>query len=470
MRIPHILMAAVLCTGALLASCATRHAYYLTLQGLAEQGRYADASSLVESARKKAYGDKNELLYLLDKGFYLHLAGDYAESNEYFEQAKKIAEYHFTKSMTTEASTLLVSDNTRPYYGEDFERALVNVFCALNYLMLNSPSAALVEARQVDQYLTTLQTNYGDRMTYREDPFARYLMGMIFENQGMVNDAFISYRLALDAYAAGRESFGVAVPRELIGDALRTAGRLGFSDEIAAITRDYHGLPPPPAPPSEGEVVVLIYAGFAPEKQETIFEIAFGKAWSYVGAFKVPPGEEAKVEQAAGIARAILYDDQIRVAFPSFERVPSRVSRVNIFVDDRQADAELVADISAIARCSLQDRIARVRVRAIARAAVKYTLARQISQKINNDADNEALGWLTKKALTVAASATERADLRSWRSLPDRILLCRLPVYAGTHTVSLQVYDEDGSSRRETVRDVVVTPGKKTFTIVRAPW
>lgn len=466
----HILIAAVLCAGGLLASCATRHAYYTSLRGLAEQGRYADASSFVESSRKKAYGDKNQLLYFLDKGFFLHLAGDYAESNECFEQAKKIADYYFTKSLSTEASTLLVSDNARPYYGEDFERALVHVFCALNYLMLNSPSAALVEARQVDQFLTTLQVNDGARMTYREDPFARYLMGMIYENQGMINDAFISYRLALDAYSAGREPYGVAVPRELVADAVQTATRLGFTDETTAITRTYEVALPPPTPASEGELIVLVYAGFAAEKQETIFEIAFGKAWSYVGAMNVPPGEESQVEQAAGIARAILYDDQIRVAFPSFVRGTSRVTRVNISVEDRQAEAEIVEDISAIARHSLQDRIARVRVRAIARAAIKFALARQVSQKIQQNPDNDALGWLAKKALMVASTATERADLRSWRSLPDRVLLCRLPLYAGTHTVSVQVYDAEGAARRETLRNIIITPGKKTFAVVRAPW
>lgn len=466
----HILIAAVLCAGGLVASCASRHAYYVSLRSLAEQGRYADASSLVESSRAKAYGEKNELLYFLDKGFFLHLAGDYADSNEYFEQAKKIADAHFTKSLTTEASTLLVSDNTRPYYGEDFERALVHVFCALNYLMLNSPSAALVEARQVDQFLTTLQVNYGESITYREDPFARYLMGMIYENQGMVNDAFISYRLALDAYSAGREPYGVAVPQELVADALKTAARLGFTDEVADITRTYGAGLPSPTPPSEGELIVLVYAGFAAEKQETIFEIAFGKAWAYVGALQVPPGEESQVEQAAGIARAILYDEQIRVAFPRFERVPSRISRVNVSVEDRQSDAEIVEDVSAIARHSLEDRIARVRVRAIARAAIKFSLARQVSQKIQGDSGNDALGWLAKKALMVASSATERADLRSWRSLPDRILLCRLPLYAGTHTVTVQSYDAEGAVRRETLQNVVITPGRKTFAVVRAPW
>ncbi|MGA2089875.1 MAG: hypothetical protein ABSH12_00240 [Endomicrobiales bacterium] len=449
-------------------SCATNSAYYNNLNGLTSQGRYLDAASLIEQSKHDVYGEKNALLFYLDKALLLHLGGNYTGSNDCFERAKKLSDQYFTKSVTTEASTLLINDTMRPYYGEDFERALINVFCALNYIMIGSPMEALVEARQVDQFLTTLQVNYGYKNKYKEDAFARYLMGMIYENQNQINDAFISYRQALDAYSAGIKAYGLPVPRALISDALRMAQQLGFSDEIRDITRTW-GIPVgKPLAESDGELIILDYNGFSAEKVETVFEIAFGRAWAYVGAMTVKGDEQSQVDQAGAIARSILSDEQVRMAFPKYTRVPYRIMRFSATADDSQSTSEVVDDISAIAERSLDDRITRIRIRTIARAAIKFALAHKISQKVEEQSGNAALGWLTKKALSVASTATEHADLRSWRSLPDRILMARMPLFAGTHTVVVKFYDSHGAEiQNEILNNVVIKPGKKTFAIVR---
>ncbi|HMX95517.1 MAG TPA: hypothetical protein PKC50_09755, partial [Elusimicrobiota bacterium] len=148
------------------------------LNGLVARGEFAQAAVRVEGA-KDSYGAKNALLFELDRAFLLQLAGDWATSNTVFEQAKRTAKDLFTKSVTAEASTFLVSDNMRPYYGEDFERALIHVFCAVNYTLLGQPAEALVECRQVDFYLKTLQADFGRKNAHTEDAFARYLAGLL---------------------------------------------------------------------------------------------------------------------------------------------------------------------------------------------------------------------------------------------------------------------------------------------------
>ena len=54
----------------------------------------------------------------------------------------------------------------RPYYGDDFERAMIHVFNALNYVYLKQLDDALVEARRVDLFLNKLQTDYGHKKYY----------------------------------------------------------------------------------------------------------------------------------------------------------------------------------------------------------------------------------------------------------------------------------------------------------------
>jgi tetratricopeptide (TPR) repeat protein len=463
----------VLC-GAVLTSCASQGAYYQNVNQLVATGNYAQAAALTEQSKEKVYGAKNALLFYLDRGMLLHLSGEYRESNAAFEKAKSIAQSYFTKSITTEASTLLVNDTMRPYYGEDFERALINVVCALNYAALGEDDEALVEARQVDAFLTALQTRYGRKGFYTEDPFARYLMGMLYENRGRVNDAFISYYKALESYDDNARRFGVAVPRRLVADALRTARQLGFRDDIAAIERRWGAAEELVPQPGDGEIVVVHYDGPAPVKADSFFEIAFGKAWLYVDAIRPQGEEQAQVEQAAAIARSILFDEQVRMAFPRYEPAVYQIRSVQAQLEDAgavvgpAASSELAENVGAIAVACLDDRIIRVRARTIARAAIKYALSQKISQSVERNSNNEALGWLTKKALRVASTATELADKRSWRSLPDRIGIVRLSAPAGTHRVRL-AFRGPGGEVVETriISDITVRAGKKTFVVVK---
>ena len=454
--------------------CATPAAYYHNMNSLVAAGRYGEAAAAGEQSRQKVYGRKNELLYHLDRGFLLHIAGSYAESNEAFENAKRVANEHFTKSVTAEASTLLVSDNMRPYYGEDFERALIHVFCALNYVLMGRESEALVEARQVDHFLKTLRTNYNHKSGYTEDAFARYLMGMIYENQGAVNDAYISYYKALENYDSYAAVYGVPVPKKLIADTFRTARALGFSDDVRALEKKWGKVEAPAPDAGCGEVVVIGYNGLAPVKVDSFFEISFGRAWSYVEAADVEGEEEEQVEQARAIARNILAEEQVRMAFPKYVPAEYRVSVIDASVisnsgaapyDDK---AETVENIGALAKTTLAGRIARVRVRTIIRAAVKFALTHNISRSVAKNSNDELLGWLVKKTLSIASTATELSDKRSWRSLPDTISMARLTAPAGACRLSLTMRDAAGAAvGTSTIENVTVRPGKKTFIIIR---
>jgi hypothetical protein len=454
----------------LLAGCATSAGYYQKIDGLMYSGRFAEAATLSDQSKNSVYGSKSLLLYHLDRGLLLHYAGEYADSNVHFEKAKRLAATYFTKSISAEASTLLVNDAQRPYAGEDFERALIHVFAALNYACLSQESEALVEARQVDHFLKTLQVNQGADAQYKEDAFVRYVMGMLYENQGDVNNAFISYRKALEAYARYHEYYSVPAPADLIADAARTARKLGFRDEEREILRDWGTVSRSTAAVAGGEAVILAYTGFSAEKIDSVFEIAFGKAWSFVGGFSVQGKDAQQIDQAGTIARAILSDEQVRVAFPRYARVPSVIATVTARAEasDVSVSGVIVEDISAIAEKNLDERITRVRVRAIARAAVKFALARGLSQKIEERSGNEALGWIARKTLAVASAATEHADTRSWRSLPDRIMMMRLPLPSGTQAIVVTFIDGTGMERStRRWENVQITDGKKTFIVVR---
>ncbi len=458
-----------------LVSCAGPNMYYKRLDDLVINGQYKEASVLANTSRQKEYGEKNALLYYFDYGMLLHLSGNYSESNIAFEKAKSIAEEYFTKSITTEASTFLVNDTMRPYYGEDFERALIHIFSALNYVLLGQDQEALVEARQVDHFLNTLQTNYGYKNVYKEDAFARYLMGMLYENMGEINDAYISYQQALEAYGAYFKSYAVVPPPKLISDIIRTGRKLGFNDEVAQIEKKWT-VPKDnlTTNPSEGELVILHYNGLSPVKAEDFFEISFGKGWLYVGNV-TPQGEDAKqVEQAGAIARSILATDMIRIAFPKYVPVDYKIKNSKIRIVDLNKDfeaGELVQDVGKIAEANLNDRITRIRTKAIARAAVRYALSKKVVQAISSNQrkeDRELVGFLANAALNTLSTAIEHADTRSWRSLPDKIFLQRIVLPEGNHSIQMLCYNQFGSViSTKNVENIKIKAGKKTFIVVR---
>jgi uncharacterized protein len=460
----------------ILSACATTTRYYEGLNDFIKKDDYASALSYLEKSKQEAYGEKNALLYWMDKGYLLHLEGKYEESNIAFEKAKSLAQEFFTKSVTAEASTLLISDNMRPYYGEDFERALINVFSALNYIFLENPDEALVEARQVDHFLETLQVNYGYKNTYKEDAFARYLMGLIFEDKGEVNDAYVEYMKALDAYEQNAGIYGTPVPDMLPKDALRCALKLGIKDDAKELQKKWklEAADGGRLPPSCGELVIIHYNGVAPNKIDSFFEISFGKAWLHVESVQTEGEEEEQVEQAKAIARNIFAEEQVRMAFPKYIRSPYQIDNFTCEVQDSTGSLKtavkgvLAENIGAIAEKSLDDRIARIRIRTIARAAIKFALTQKIAQKVDENNNNRALTWLVKKSLSIASTATEMADKRGWRSLPDQIRIARAVATEGKHDIQLTFTDNIGRIvARRTLKDVLIKPGKRAYVAIR---
>ena len=183
--------------------CALSGGYYPTLEQQFARHDYS-AADVTVSQHAAEYGERNAVLYYLDRGLTLHLAGRYAESNAVLAQAEARIDTLYTKSITTGVSSLFTNDTLLPYEGEDFEKVQLNLIAALNYVYLGQLDEALVEARKVDLKLTAYDNQYAAKPVYKEDAFARYLSGILYETRGELNDAFIAYRKALDAYEAYR--------------------------------------------------------------------------------------------------------------------------------------------------------------------------------------------------------------------------------------------------------------------------
>jgi hypothetical protein len=242
---------------------------------------YSDSFSVIESdmatqrfgaaldtLERQKHQKRDQVLYLLNKAMLERMNGDFAASNRTFERPTSM-DALCGVSIREQALSFAINDATRSYTGETYERVLVHLYTALNYLQLGDLIDARVEALQVDERLREIAQKIPESR-YTEDALARYLTGMIYEEMGERSDAMISYRQAYEAYRRYREKYGVTVPSYLKQDLLRLSQQLGLSQEMRQYQKEFqieHWMSAEELA-QKGELVFILQDGLAPIKRE----------------------------------------------------------------------------------------------------------------------------------------------------------------------------------------------------------
>jgi len=401
-------------------------------------------------------GGPDYLLVLLERGLLLHYGGDFVASNEVFQEAEDLVEELYTKSLSNEALSLLSSDNVRPYDGATFERVMIHYYRALNYIALNAPPDALVEARKANQALAFYTADLDDP-AYGDDPFLQLCTGLLYEWGGEWDDALVSYRNAEAAYVAAAERGGPEVPAVLTRSLVRTAERMGAND-IAQRYAELYPIGDTLAPgPGEGEIVLLIEVGFVPRLVEERVDIPILKTdrqdasavWVVSGNAYHRIGSSYRKTELAYI---------LSIAYPVFTDVPPRTRAVTLELSGQSPELELCSDLDYNAHLNWEDRKSSVILRTIGRAFLKYLAKKQAEDK------DEALGFI----VDLLGSITESADVRSWRGLPHDIYALRMPLPEGTHDLTLSARDGRGKPvDAVTLNGVEVEAGEATWVTYR---
>lgn len=401
---------------AALAGCASARMSDTETDRLFRSGDYDGAAARLRAGFDEhgQESGRDSLLYLFDLGLSLHMAGKYEESNSVFLKADKLAEIKDYTSLATEAGTLLVSENMKSYKAEDFEYVLVSAYLAMNYAALGQFEDALVEARRVNRKLG-LMVSEGKR-PYKQNAFARYLSGILYESQRDWDDAWIDYKETLKLApqlgpTVGPHAIRVARLGGHRDDADRLQAELKLS---AADVEDAMKLGPKGG---LGEVVVLYQNGISPRKRPSPM------------LHSVPE------------------------FYPRFN--PVLGARVSLG-DAAVGQTTLFHDIEATAIENLKDKYAGIIAKKVAGIVAKEVVADQVAKQTKN----EGLGALASLILHVA----DQADVRSWNLLPRDLQVLRVPVKPGLHTIKLQPIGADGVTYEKAVQ---VEAGKKAFVTFR---
>ncbi len=362
----------------------------------------------------------NDVLACLNKGMLRRMTDDYTGSNQIFEIAKQQMESLYGVSITDAAASVTINDAVRDYKGDRYEQVLLHAYMAMNYLQLGEPDSARVEMLQADVKMM----EWGEQPD--EDPFVRYFAGMIYEAIGEEDQALVSYRKARDVYIATRNEQLLEVPLMLKKDLLRLLASQGLWDEYNRLKSEYGlaNFKPTKVSGNFGELIVILNNGLAPIREETAIMTFSSEVQSTV-----------------------------RVAFPVYKTEAFPVKKTRLNISGKLFDLETVENIDALARQALDHDMPLVMARAVARAVVKYQ-----SQKGAQD-QHALAGFL----LTVTNLATERADTRSWTTLPQEIQVARVMLPAGQQDVSIEVVNAAGRVIDTIDASVNIIPQQRSF-------
>ncbi len=340
------------------------------------------------------YRKSDKLLYLLNRGTILHVAGSYKESNKVFESAEDLIELYDKQGAARQVAATVTNDWALRYTGEKFERLLINVFKMLNYAALNEWDEALVEVRRIN-------TNYEDFFKnkdkeYLDNVFAKYFQAMVWKVNGKPNDAYIDLKhIALGGHkipGLEKELYCLSKKIGMYSDSEMWRKKFNLDKNIKCESAK-----------GEVELIYVLEAGRAPKKVSTEHEA----------------------------------DLQV-LPVPAYERCPADFVKARVSIGKKSEATYVLEDVAETAEASLKDLMPGIISRAVARLVVKEGAAVAVGKEVDS-----GLGI----ALGILMLATNRADTRSWLTLPETMQMARLSVKKRVYDIKVEYLDSNGHAR-----------------------
>jgi hypothetical protein len=402
----------------LLTACASYTDDVKVVQQAFRSGQYSEALQKLDASGLKEQ-TRNRLLYFLERAMILDRQGEREQSRQLLMQADRVVDELYTTSVSKSAASFVFNDSAQDYSGEDYEKVAIHTMLAHSFIEDGKLKEARVEAARINTRLNEINSGYEDNKNrYKEDAYARYLAGIIYESQGEYDSAIVDYRAALKIYDGDyNKIFSTRAPDHLVIALYRLLIKRNRADEAKEMKSRYQ-LQGPKIDNREpmGEIVVLHEVGDIASKEKSEFVIPIGK-------------------------------EVVRFSFPVIRRVRTQFGRTGIKIDeDRMENADLAQNLDIIARETLEDRRGRILAKSVARLILKS----QMTQRAEKE-----LGVIGLIAGNIYGAVTETADTRSWVLLPAAIEVSRVQLKPGQYDVTIF---NDGKTSR--VRKLKIKPGE----------
>ncbi|MGN8225112.1 hypothetical protein [Gracilimonas sp. BCB1] len=384
-------------------------------------GDYTTTVELIEKLEKnEVYQNKEKVLLHLEHGLVNHFASNYEQSSYHFTQAENEMDVLFTKSVSRAIKSFVVNDNTLAYDGEDYEDIYLNIFKCLNYIHQDELESALVEVRRVTYKLERLDQKYnglveslskadttntgqhewktGDT-NIQNSAMGRYLSTILYAKTNKPDDARIEYENLLKAYREQPSVYSTG-PN---------------ASQLREITE-----------PDRYNVLVQAFAGRAPVKEQNDIRLYLDESDTY-----------------------------LKFSLPSLKTFSSQVSHVKVnFEDGETAQLDLIEEMDQVAKEVYKVKEPIIYARTVVRTFLKAAAAAKMKKEAKKE--DETLGSIVNILGKIAQETTEKADLRSWQTMPGKAYATVLNLSPGEHNVEVQYYGHSGQLIHTQPRTITV--------------
>jgi hypothetical protein len=412
----------------LLLSCATNFNAYAGIDDAVSQNDFEAGINTIkkgQETQKRLYPEKNTISLYLDKGLLEHYAGNYVNSSNDLQEAERFIQEAFTKSITAGIASYVANDNTKEYAGEDFEDIYLNVFNALNYYNRGNTEGALVEIRKL-----SISSGKLDMLSRKYEDVGKSAGDWLMERLGVLQfvlsphffmenpDLFMQKPMNFSNSALARYLGALFY----LGDRNTDSARIEFDQlrQAFANTNIYkNSIPNAVAdaqnvPLGKARLNIFGFSGLSPVKKEETFISHF-------------PFFSHRLLQYPVLKLPVLVDR------------PSAVSRIEVVVDKNKFNLELLEDMGAVIKETYNAKFSKLFFKTYIRVLLKYAGAEiganQIAQKAGDFAAAASI-----LAAKIAADASEGADIRMSRYMPDKVYIGGINLDPGTYTVTVNYY------------------------------
>lgn len=382
----------------------------------------------VQNALAKKRQSADGMLYMMERGRVSFLADDIESSIQDYELVISALEEKEEKAKVTvsgalnKGASLLTNENAIPYAGEGYERIFVHHYQALNFLFKHQLESAGVEVRranleqelalkkyedEVDEALSgkqeknILENNQDYLARYEamsrlagsvknsfQNAYTFYVSALIYEALGEFNSALIDYKKALEIFPDNPY---------IVADVARLAKGLAMNEDYERLK--HKAKPSLLAVPNaqEGKLVVLYEYDYVSEKKE----------------IRLPFSANNQIQMLT----LPIYDNAIRF-----------VPKLNVMNEGQSlAQTEKIVDVSALAAKALNEKI-------------PMTIVRQLSRMVlRQQFRDEGQRNLFAAVASIGHLLLNRADLRSWLTLPREAQIAYSGLKVGEHEINLKV-------------------------------
>jgi hypothetical protein len=378
-------------------------------------------------------GHNNYALTQLEKGRLTFLANNWSNSQKNFETAYKqvqaqdeAAKIQISKGIE-KVSAVVSNDNAIAYEIPRYEQGMLHTYQALNYLYQDSLEGAMVEIRRanlvqeralkenqdelyeaqkemankgvsperLNAAYPSMNAMIGDLKNGFQNAYTFYLSGVMYEASNKPNDAYIDYKRALEIFPENKY---------LQQDVLRLATSLDMSDDLIQFEKRFGEYKVQVN--NKGQVIIILEQGIVNAKEEAKINLPI---------FNTSSSSNLKF---------------FTFALPVFRGSLAPLSTLSVSIGEDNYQSEPIVRLQSLASKNLQDNLAGLVTRQVVRVIAKEQMRQQAS-KSGGD-----IGNILASLYNIAS---EKADTRSWSTLPDRVDILRMNLPAGKQQISLSI-------------------------------